>query len=120
MDKSAGKRFTSRWVESVQVDGRTDFTDPDVKGLMLRVTPSGSKSWAYLYRRRSDGKRRRLTLGEFPALNLNKARALASGHRAAIADGADPAAEKAAHKKVETVDELLDRFLADYAPAESR
>jgi integrase len=120
MDKAAGKRFTSRWVESVRVQERTDFTDPDVKGLTLRVTANGSKSWAYLYRRKSDGRKRRVTLGEFPALDLHKARAVASGHRAAIAGGADPAAERAAHKKVETVDELLDRFLSDYAPAESR
>jgi integrase len=118
--ESSGRRFTHRWIEGIKVRKRTDFTDPDVKGLALRVTPNGSKSWAYLYRRKSDGRKRRVTLGEFPALDLHKARALASGHRAAIASGADPAADKAAHKKVETVDELLDRFLKDYAPSTSK
>jgi hypothetical protein len=34
--------------------------------------------------------------------------------------GADPASEKTAHKKVETVNQLLDRCLTDYAPAESK
>src|SRR6185436_7164609 len=42
-----------------------------------------------------------------------------SGHLAAIAGGADPASEKTAHKKVETVEQLLDRYLTDYALAES-
>src|SRR5262245_45301275 len=108
------KRFTARWIEMVRVNSRTDFTDPDVKGLALRVTPNGSKSWAYTYRRKSDGRKRRVTLGEFPAISLHEARARASGHRAAVAEGVDPASDKTAIKKVETVDQLLDRYLADY------
>src|SRR4051812_36207082 len=114
------KRFTGRWIEAVYVTTRTDFTDPDVKGLALRVTPKGSKSWAYTYRRKSDGRKRRVTLGEFPAVSLHKARAQASGYRASVAEGADPAAEKAASLKVETVDQLLDRYLNDYALAGSK
>jgi integrase len=120
MAERGAKKFTARWIETVSVETRTDFTDPDVKGLALRVTPKGSKSWAYSYRRQSDGRKRRITLGEFPAVSLHQARAKASGHRAAIAEGADPASEKTAHKMVETVDQLLERYLTDYAPAESR
>src|SRR5262245_15642696 len=120
MAERGAKKFTARWIDTVSVETRTDFTDPDVKGLALRVTPSGSKSWAYTYRRKSDGRKRRVTLGEFPAVSLQQARAKASGYRAAVAEGADPASEKTAHKKVETVDQLLDRYLIDYAPAESR
>ncbi len=120
MAERGAKKFTARWIETVSVETRTDFTDPDVKGLALRVTPNGSKSWAYTYRRKSDGRKRRVTLGEFPAVSLHQARAKASGHRAAVAEGADPASDKTAHKKVETVDQLLDRYLTDYAPAESK
>jgi integrase len=120
MAERGAKKFTVRWIETVSVETRTDFTDPDVKGLALRVTSNGSKSWAYSYRRQSDGRKRRVTLGEFPALSLHQARAKASGYRAAIVEGADPASEKTAYKKVETVDQLLDRYLTDYAPAESR
>jgi integrase len=109
------KRFTTRWIESVKVEKRTDFTDPDVKGLVLRVTPNRSKSWAYLYRRKSDGRRRRVTLGEFPRVGLLEARATASGYRAEVAAGADPALVKTAARKVETVDQMFDRFLKDYS-----
>ena len=120
MAERGAKKFTARWIETVSVKTRADFTDPDVKGLALRVTPNGSKSWAYTYRRKSDGRKRRVTLGEFPAVSLHQARAKASGHRAAVAEGADPASDKTAHKNVETVDQLLDRYLIDYAPAESK
>src|SRR5690348_1054327 len=109
------KRFTTRWIESVKVEKRTDFTDPDVKGLVIRVTPNGAKTWAYLYRRRSDGRRRRVTLGEFPRVGLQEARATASGHRAEVAAGADPALVKTSARKVETVDQMFDRFLTDYS-----
>ena len=109
MAEPGAKKFTARWIETVSVVTRADFSDPDVKGLALLVAPNGSKSWAYTYRRQSDGRKRRVTLGEFPALSLHQARAKASGHRAAVAEGADPASEKVARKKVETVDQLLDR-----------
>jgi integrase len=120
MAERGAKKFTARWIETVSVETRTDFTDPDVKGLALRVTPNGSKSWAYTYRRKSDGRKRRVTLGEFPTVSLYQARAKASGHRATVANGADPASEKVAQRRVETVDQLLDRYLTDYAPAESK
>ncbi|HKG72773.1 MAG TPA: Arm DNA-binding domain-containing protein, partial [Aestuariivirgaceae bacterium] len=58
-------KWTTRSIESLQVRKRSDFTDPAQKGLTLRVTPAGSKTWALLYRRQSDGKKRRVTMGEF-------------------------------------------------------
>jgi hypothetical protein len=59
------KRFTARWIESVQVATRTDFVDPDVPGLVLRVSPRGVKAWSLLYRRQGDQHRRRVSLGRF-------------------------------------------------------
>jgi hypothetical protein len=68
--------LTDRFVRSVQcADGkRTDFADDKVKSLWLRVTPQGTRSWSILYRRRSDSKLRRLTIGQFPASSLHDAR----------------------------------------------
>ena len=106
-------RFTSRWIEAVKVDIRTDFTDPKTPGLILRVTPNGVKSWAYLYRRQSDKRRRRVTLGKFPAMGLKEARVAAAGHLKGIAAGADPAHQTQEVKKIDTVDQLLDRYIKD-------
>ena len=74
-------RWTTRAIEAISVTRRTDFTDPETKGLSLRVTPAGAKSWSLLYRRKGDAKKRRVTLGEFPALGLAGARAQAEANK---------------------------------------
>ena len=56
-------KWTTRSLEAIRVEIRTDFTDPETKGLVFRVTPAGHKSWALLYNRKGDGKKRRVTLG---------------------------------------------------------
>src|SRR5262245_39171496 len=114
------KKFTTRWIEAVRVDVRTDFIDPDNAGLILRVTPRGAKSWAFLYRRQGDQRRRRVTLGKFPVMGLKEARAAAAGYKEKIAAGADPAGAVQALKQIETVDQLLDRYLADARPASAK
>jgi integrase len=107
-------RFSARWIEGIRVAERTDFVDADNPGLLLRVTPHGTKSWAYLYRRKTDGRRRMLTLGAFPDMGLKDARMAMVDRRKAINDGLDPAGEVQELKKVETVNEMLDRFITDY------
>ena len=65
-----------------------------VKGLGLRIRPSGKKSLVLQYRVGigRQGKTKRITLGEpSPALNLERARALASEHRLTVRAGNDPA-----------------------------
>jgi integrase len=114
------REFTTRWIESVKVGSRTDFIDPYTPGLMLRVSASGVKSWALLYRRQSDQRRRRVTLGRFPRMGLKEARVTAAGHFKAIGSGADPAGEAIALRKVETVSELLDRYIADSPPRSAK
>jgi integrase len=114
--------LTDRFVRSVQcVDGkRTDFADDKVKGLWLRVTPQGTRSWSILYRRRSDSKLRRLTIGQFPAFSLYDARVEAQVLLGRIARGEDPAnvtLRKGATKgKPRTFGELAERYLTVYAP----
>lgn len=114
--------LTDRFVRSVQcADGkRTDFADDKVKGLWLRVTPQGTRSWSILYRRRSDSKLRRLTIGQFPAFSLHDARVEAQVLLGKIARGEDPAnvtlRKGAAKGKPRTFGELAERYLTVYAP----
>jgi hypothetical protein len=88
-------KLTARTVETLkpQQGKRREIADHVVRGLSLRVSAAGGKSWALRYRN-SDGIQRRLTLGGFPALSLNKARAAARQARGRVADAADPAREK--------------------------
>ncbi len=74
--------------------GRTEIWDAAMPGFGLRVSKAGRKSWVLMYR--ADGRKRRLTLGTFPALSLTAARDAARLALLDVARGNDPAAERAA------------------------
>ncbi|WP_394888016.1 tyrosine-type recombinase/integrase [Mesorhizobium sp. AaZ16] len=81
----------------------------DGGGLYLNVSPSGSKSWLFMWTR--DRKRREMGLGSYPVVTLAKARSKAGDCRAAVEEGKDPIAEKA--KEAEpTFGECADRYIA--------
>jgi len=44
---------------------QSDYPDNDVRGLALRVSPGGQKSWCFRYRDRMTGAQHRLTMGLF-------------------------------------------------------
>ena len=52
---------------------RQEVLDRD--GLYFIVQSSGAKSWALRYRRKSDGKAIKHTIGTYPAISLKAARA---------------------------------------------
>ena len=79
---SMQKRITSaRQVETLRAsDSRQELRDGEVKGLILRITPAGDKSWSVLYSRQPDGKKRRITIGPFPAFTLENGPQGGAGH----------------------------------------
>lgn len=102
-------KLTSRFVEALKVTtSRDEFRDTLVTGLELRVTKSGSKTWAIVYRRKSDGRRRRFTLGAYPAMALDEARTRAKVELAAVARGADPAGGVQERREALTFREVAD------------
>ncbi len=119
-DSNSQRRFNTKYIEGLKVDIRTDFKVPGEPGLDLRVTPKGSKTWSLLYRRKSDGKKRRVTIGSHEEYGLAAIKVRAAELRVAIAKGADPAGEKIAARKAETVSELLDIYLTDHAKSHKR
>jgi integrase len=60
-------------------DVQTDYFDEETTGLDLRVSRTGVKSWTYNYT--ANGKRARLTFGQYPATSLGAARAKADEAR---------------------------------------
>ena len=105
------QKLNARAVErAAPAAGRRDILDSDARGLALRVSPHGIKTWSFRYRRHSDGRRRNVTLGTFPEHSLEKARRWAHDLRALVANGADPAAVKQARKAAETFAELADEW----------
>lgn len=116
----ARHNLTTRFVESVDVTDRTDFWDDKTRGLVLRVSPSGVKTWSLVYTSERDGKKQRLKLGRFPALGLNEARSAALRQLTAIVDGADPAAQRRSDISADTVRELGAEFIDKYAKPNKR
>ncbi len=73
--------------------GRLDLWDETLPGFGLRVSGSGRKSWQVMYR--AAGRKRRMTLGRYPALSLEIAREAAEDALREVARGRDPAGERA-------------------------
>lgn len=63
-------------------------TLPDTDGLYLVVAPTGGKSWSLRYYWL--GKQKRISLGNYPAIGLRKARTLRDEARALLAKGINP------------------------------
>lgn len=114
------KNLTDRFVANVKVEARTDFQDELVRGLWLRVSPAGARTWQVIYSRESDGLKQRLKVGRYPAMTLEKARAAALKMLTAVTEGDDPAAKKRASRDAVTVQELGDLFIKKYARRSKR
>ena len=114
------KDLTDRFVQSVKAsDGkRATYADRKVRGLVLRVTPAGLKTWSLRYRRKVDSKRIRMTLGEYPAISLSEARDEAMKIMAEVARRKDPAKERKRgdRSKPRTFGELAKRYIVDRVP----
>lgn len=72
---------------------RNEWLDTKVRGLSLRVTAKGAKSWSIRYRQRETKKQSRVSIGPYPAISLSAAREKALSVIASVAQGADPSAE---------------------------
>ena len=96
---------------------RQEVLDRD--GLYFIVQPSGVKSWALRYRRKTDGKAIKHTIGSYPMLSLKDARSAATALRAEIERGADPHGDKVvARRRAAEVDDSFEavarRYVAEY------
>ncbi|MFT4116594.1 tyrosine-type recombinase/integrase [Bradyrhizobium sp.] len=95
----------------------TIFYDSDLTGFGVKATPNGALSWVVEYRPGEGGRRvskRRMVIGTPATLSPEKAREAAETLLAKVKLGADPAAERGAARKAETVDELIDSFVRDH------
>ena len=69
----------------------------DGGGLLIHVTPTGSKLWRLRYR--FDGKEKLASFGAYPDVTLARAREKRNEARALLADGIDPMANARAEKE---------------------
>ena len=115
-DEKSAAPFTDRAVRDLPVPERGNriYYDPGMRGLGVRVTSAGARSWVLNYR--AGGIERRLTIGDASAWTVRAARARAAELRREIDAGADPMAERHKARLAPTVNDLADRFAAEYLP----
>jgi len=90
--------LTDRFVAGLHVTSRVVFFDSKARGLALRATPAGVKTWVFVYQ--SLGKSKWLTLGAYPSVKLAEARDLSEAKRRAVdVEKRDPAKEEKAEKR---------------------
>lgn len=86
-------QFTEKQIQNLKPkEKRYDLREKSGNGFGIRISPSGEKSWIFFYT--FEGRKRRLTLGSYPALSLSEAR---TKHRSAlntIEHGNDPGLAK--------------------------
>ena len=85
--------------------GPGKYSVGDAPGLMLRVTPTGARSW--VLRVVVAGKRRDMGLGAYPEVALAQARQRAREVRDSIWRGIDPATERKARKSALLADQAM-------------
>ena len=87
--------LTATFIESRRAPekGQITYWDTRLRGLGLRLSQGGARTWVASYR--FEGRKRWLTLGKYPILSLADARELAKLKLADAMKGMDPAAAKA-------------------------
>lgn len=118
--------LTDRQIQAAKAPdnlNQTELRDDKVRGLVLRVYASGTKTWFLFYRRREDNRRRYLKLGVYPGVGLKQARDLAEIELGRIAAGQDPQADLNATREgseAPIVASLAERYLEEYAKTHKR
>jgi hypothetical protein len=112
------RELTDRAVKAIAPPstGRVEVFDERQRGLALRVTTKGRKTWTVVWHR--DGRVHRLAVGEYPAMGLAQARDEARARFERIAKGLDPDPQRdeaTAQPPVLRVRELVEAYLARHA-----
>ena len=85
---------TERACETARAQGpRSEYRIAGLRGLVLRVSCRGTKSWSYLYRSPITASWRKVSLGNHPTISLQRAKELARDCMARVRMGSDPLAD---------------------------
>lgn len=97
----------------------TELYDTEIKGFMLRIQPSGVKTFYYCYRNR-ENRKQRFKIGNFdPTMSIAQARDKAIVIAGKVAEGVDVQSEKMTSRKqaIDSAQNTLSSFLDEkYTP----
>jgi len=93
---------------------RIEYHDTEQPKLILRVSSSGSKSFAVLKKDKT-GKTKRITIGRFPDVSVSEARDKARAILSELSSGIDPIEQKKALKQQSlSLQQLLDSYIENH------
>ncbi|NMG46590.1 DUF4102 domain-containing protein [Azoarcus communis] len=92
---------------------KTPVAKSDGGGLTFTVSTAGTASWVLRYRL-GGGRRKEVTLGNYPDLSLEQARVKARAYRVAIDELRDPAEEKQISKRSKLKEWRISDLVADF------
>lgn len=91
------------------------YTLTDGGGLYIEVLPSGSKVWRYVFR--LDGKRPKVTIGQYPQIGIADARDRHAEMRALVEKGINPTEQRKSAARASKVDKQRSVTFRDFALA---
>ena len=94
---------------------RVEFRIKDARNLVLRVSPTGTKSWMFLFRHPASDVWRKKHIGDWPTFSLDKARDEARAYALEVKRGNDPTASDPL-----TFKELAHKYLEHHARKNAR
>ena len=108
--------LTKRTVETLRpADKPWIAWDDKLTGFGVRVQPSGTKAFVVNYRAGSGGRKapnKRVVIGRYGAVAPDQARRLAQELLGRVAGGGDPARERATRRRLPTLAEAFEEYLA--------
>src|SRR3954467_2887843 len=110
-------KFTDSFIRSLKPTGKPSrHGDTEHRGLRVRVSATGSKTFALAYHSKADQKTRWLTFGQYGDITLGDAFRRHAEARAALANGGNPQADKAEERALKktalTYEALVNLFVA--------
>lgn len=122
MDTPTHFRFTKAEIDKLPnapAGKRDTYYDTGYKGLQLRMTQTGAKTFS-VFARVHGGNPERVTIGKYPAITIEQARTKAKEIISNLAKGDSPSAEKRAKRKAKATDVTLEAALKEYVENKRR
>ncbi len=114
--------FTDQWLKSLKGDPNKErhYGDAACKGLSLKVTKRGVRSFGYTFRMHS--RTGKVTIGHYPDCSLSYARKQVETFRSMVAQGIDPRIAKAKKREesIKTVEVMARSFIELYAKPKNK
>jgi len=116
-------QFTEKFIQSLKKKSkRYEVRENNGEGFAIRISTLGEKSWIYFYT--FEGRKRRMTFGNYPALSLADARKKHRNALKTLESGKDPALEKQREameaRDSSTVNSLIDEYIEIWAKPRKR